>query len=748
MMKKIILLTALFVSLIALAGVTSAAPVCGSTCPSVCSAAGQLCSPEEQQGSSITVQGNELSCVKKQNVGCSLKFDWPFVQGNVCPTGFTRDVAIDGLEDCGFLGLGAIFGGSVKYCHVSQQVSCAVNATCQSGFQVQDSSQCSVEQSSEGIINQCCELGSTIDIEIDGNSINTNATDYGEVTSIQIRPAFTVVPLGGEVQFTAVGVTPAGLTVDLVDDLVWRVSAPSPGNISSTGIFTACMNCTGGQATILVSHGPLTATATASVVQITDYRIEPQNVSIAVGGAAILKATALNVLTGQRENITSTWSTNVGSLRFPATSGQQSSVAILRGSEIGNGSIQARVGSSFAANATVNVISPNGFEASQLVVYPNPPFRLSDGQVMTVDTDFFIVARSSSGVYGPLPGAVNFSFENDAVATTTAGGTAIQGVAIGQTTLNISTTSLWTTVPVIVTGCPVAATATCTSTDAGYLAANGVQSRICAADGTWGSCTDPDTCDNAAGATVSAPVQGVADGRICSNWCQSATSDPDCSCNPANETQRIRVCSDSLTHCWGLLTCGANNAYGSCVASPSCTGELFSGFVTSSSAGLFNGYVCGTTAAIPVLDNSLSLASSQFCTLVGSAGAITSITTPGACQATQNVSLYFNAGANPPEARYQLKISRGTETSALFKLLDVTQDGVRLNVTDGASGTSFPLLMLLDNSIAYNANITLTAINMSYVELIDSNLLVREANFTVEYDSCLFDVARVSASGT
>ncbi len=750
MMKKIVLLSALFVSLmvvVALAGVVSASPVCGSTCPAACSAAGQLCTPQEQHGSAVTMQGRELSCVKKQNVGCGFKLEWPFVQGNVCPSGFTRDIATDGAEDCGFLGLGAIFGGSVKYCHVSQEVTCSANATCQSGFQVESSSQCSFQQGGEPIVNQCCQLGFNTITEVHGGGpqVDTNNSNYSQVTSIQIYPDHAVVPLGGQVQFTVIGVTPAGITVTLTDELVWSMASPSYGNLSTTGLFTACANCTGGFSTVWVSHGPLIASASVSVVQITDYRIEPQNVTIAAGGEAILKATALNLATQQRVNVDSTtWSTNVGTLRFPATPNQQSGVAVLLVDEVGNGTIQANAGSGFAANASVRVVSADGFQPSQLIVYPLSPFRISNGQQMALDADFFIVARDSNGVFGPLPaGGVSLHFDApaDALIATVLPGGVIKGVGIGQASLNISSGSLSTIVSVMVSGCTAGTTVACTSAiDVGYLAANGTQSKTCAIGGTWESCRDEDTCDNTVGAPVSPPVQGVADGKICGNWCDSAAGDLDCTCNPANAAQNLRVCSDSVTHCWGTFTCDAlTSRYGSCVASPSCTGALFSGVIPPAGPGLFNGYLCGTTAAIPPFTTPAELAASPYCSSLGTTGAaLNSIINPTACQGSKNVSLKFKV--NPPVALNQFSVSRYSGLNTSFKLSDVTENGVMLNVTDSLSASSFPLLMQIGNTVAYSANITLTGINTSYVVSNSGNAVEKQANVTVEYDSCLFTV--------
>ncbi|MDP3742551.1 MAG: hypothetical protein Q8R15_04510, partial [Candidatus Micrarchaeota archaeon] len=417
-----------------------------------------------------------------------------------------------------------------------------------------------------------------------------------------------------------------------------------------------------------------------------------------------------------------------------------SSVAILRGSEEGNGTLQANVGSGFAANSTVKIVSADGFRASQLIVYPASPFRLANGQVMAVDTDFFVVGRNASGVFGPLPGAVSLRFNNPAHAAfaTVLPGGVIQGVGLGQADLNISSGNLSTIIQVIVTGCTPDVTQECTASEAGFDALLDGQLKTCLANGTWGSCTDIDFCNNLPGASIPAPVQGPADNVICPNWCQSATGDLDCACDSTVVSQRVRVCSDSATHCWGTFTCGSDNLYSSCIASPSCTGALFDGTIIPSSSGYFNGFLCAsTTSGFPSSPSVSTLSSSQLCRSVGSTAVVASIATPSNCQATQNVPLELVAFPGPerPVNQLNIRLLSRDEILASFKLTDVTRDNAMLNVTDRFSGTSFPLLMQLNNPVSYTANITLIGTNLTYVR---QNSINKLANFTFGYNSCLY----------
>ncbi len=691
--------------------------MCGPICPSSCSSAGLTCDAETQPGEVTTIDGRELSCVQVQNVGCKFVFDqWPFIHENVCPAGLTHDAVIDGPVDCGFLGLNAIFGGSVKNCHSAQQIACSETPSCPTGFTVKNSSGCTVEQQGESTIVQCCQLGSTStppDVD-DDDEVDANVTNYGQVTQIRIEPVNPVVPVEGELQLQAVGFTRAGLRVELEDDLIWSIRNDAFGNLSLTGIFTACENCHG-NVEVTVTHGPLVARTTIEVVQITDYRIEPRNATLTEDGVAYLVATALNLITSAREKIASSWLTDIGSL-FPA-GGQSSSFAVLTGSDEGEGQVQASVGR-LSTNASVTVLSSDfEFTPHTLVVYPATVVLAEEEQEQLV-----ILVKNVDGVYGPLPESIHIDVEDNEIAQMA--GEYVKGISVGATTLNISSGALWVIVNVEVTPCTAGTTKLCTAETTGWnFAASGQGQRTCQSDRTWSDCQDIDACDN-----TPAPLpSGIADGIAC-GWCSDpSVNDPDCSCSGSE----ARTCTDALSNCWGRITCSSGTRFGSCIPSPSCTGELFSGTIPSSEVGLFNGYICATSNAIP---GTLSMSLVQRCTSYGAVSGSES------CSASQLVEMYFNATEERGET--WVYIARERVPGVNYTLSDVSSESAWLDINDTSTGESIPILLpAINSSINFNARVTLEGINANYTwDSVNEEVTAKIATLKFEYDNCLFDL--------
>lgn len=721
----VFLLSIVVVSLFA--GLAFAVPFCGSTCPSQCAAAGAVCTAEEQQGAAVTVSGRELTCLKTQNVGCGFKLAWPFIQENECSAGFNHDSEVDGPVDCGFLGLGAILGGSVKQCHVGQQVSCAVNASCPAGYSVKASSQCTSQQSGQVSQLQCCSIGSD-DVSrtnVSGDDeLDSNVTDYGEVTQIQIAPPFAVVPLGGQVQFTAIGLTPAGLAVELAEDVLWNIENQLLGNLSQSGLFTACANCTGGITMVTAIHGPFRSSVTLTVVQVTDYRVEPNNVTIADGGLVLFNATAFNLATSRRQEITSTWQTNGGQILRPLA-GQQSGVALFSGVGVGNGSIRATSGV-FSANATFNIVSATGFQPSQLFIYPNPPFMLSEGEQL----EFYVFSRDANGVYGPT-GTISIDVIDPIIVQVVSGSTAIRAIARGTTTLNVSTSNgAYLLVPVEVSGCNPGTSLYCSASDASYSAALGNQTKTCSADRTWSTCSDIDVCDN----TPSPQPNSVPDNVVCSDWCINPNVvDGDCACSGDSS----RFCVDTVSHCWGSMRCGevVPNRYSYCTPSPSCTGQLFSGAPVATGTRLFNGFVCASVQAVPL---PLTLAAVSSCQAVGQNEVRSSIT-GDSCTRVKVVNLTYVSESSKPIG--WVSISRSGLPGVNYTLGEVQPGSVMLNITDMGTGQSAEVLLpAIGTSVDFNAHVTLQAVYMNATfNPTTGESTSEKAQFEFEYDDCIFN---------
>ncbi|MBI4406353.1 hypothetical protein HY571_00380 [Candidatus Micrarchaeota archaeon] len=710
-MKKILL--GGFFALFLLAPLLTAAPVCGSTCPVQCTSAGLQCTPQDQPGQTETIQGRELTCIQTQNVGCSLQLGWPLVVENSCQTGFTHDAATDGPIDCGFLGLGAIFGGSVKNCHASQEIACSATASCPAGFQVKNTNQCSsAEQQGEASLVQCCEIGSEppFDIDIpDEDELDRNVSNYGQVMQIQIEPANPVIPINGQIQFIARGLTPAGLSVD-VSDVSWSIVG-SVGNLTLEGLFTACTDCRG-QAIVTATHGPLSASTTVNVVQITDYRIEPQNVSVTEGGRALLLATALDLTTSQRRGVESTWQSSFASITRPQADAM-SKFAIITGEETGNGSIQATTGL-LSANSTIFVVPSDGFQAFTLVVHPGV-IRVAEGE----QVELFVLVRDAAGVYGPLPEAVTLDIANNSIAAI-ADSTFVRGLAPGETTINVSSGALWVSIPIEVTGCNPSSRVICGAEEAGWnYASFGQGEKTCQEDQTWSACRDIDSCDN-----VPRPQQGLADGVVCSGWCEGS-GDPDCACT-GSET---RTCTDVVSRCWGTMTCNGDT-YASCRPSPSCTGELFSGTVVPSNIGLFNGFICAGTDPVPA---PLNLAAVSSCQEFGSTAPPPAGT---ACEETRTIELwwYEERPLEPPIT--WVYIARSGVPGANYSLSEVQESAVMLSINDTGTGDSIPVLLPeIGASTEFNARVMLES-----TDAVEPSK--RSATLRFEYDNCLFDLSQ------
>lgn len=682
---KIFFAFAAVVILLAVTPLAHSAPVCGSTCPAQCAEAGELCTGEERAGAARNVEGNELTCVQKQNVGCSIQLAWPFIQGNTCAAGFEYNVEVDGPEDCGFLGLGAIFGGSAKYCHQTEEVACSASASCPAGFTLQSTRSCTTQSSSTTEL-QCCEITLNPPLNPPGDTDEEDEVDPvpGGVTYVSVRPAYVVVSPNQTIQFTAVGLTAAGVEVP-IRNATWRVSN-NRGNVSETGLFKACPACTGTLA-VAATVGPLGGNADVEIVNLADYRIEPPSASIALNALGLFVSRGRNALTGEQLNVTSTWSSTIGELRSPT----ESSYAYLLGSAAGSGNLTA-TSLGLRAVSTVTVVETAGV-ASTLLVHPNP-INLFEGE----EQQLAVFARDANGVFVALPGSLTFDLPplTPRVAAMVSGENKVKALHSGSTTLAVRSGSLSATVPISVAACRAGTTVQCTADDDWNSEANGIGTKSCVENptgNTWSACADQDPCDGASPARPNPVSDGIACPAFCSN---PDVVDPDCSCSPG----QTHSCTDAASGCWGAMSCGGDGRFSSCTPSELCLGRA-----GADAGGSFNGFICATTRSTP---SPLSREAVASCQQFGSLEFIREIVAPGECTRTLRFTLHYDAEAG--EAQDEVLVGERAGGATAYSLVDVSAEAVRLNVTE-SEGLGVVQTLRVGQVLRFNAEVSLASVS-------------------------------------
>jgi hypothetical protein len=274
---------------------------CGGPCPSACAAKKVECRPELSKDCTVTTQGFKAACRRQINMGCSLSLAMPPVQCNEAPPGYLKD-AVDRACDCGFLGLGAVFGGAVNKFHREfPSPACEAQPKCPAGLiQEKNATPCSIETPG---IKLCCEIPEEIlapgTLGAGGGGGLAMSIPEKNLTSISISPSgtkekpFSGYAVNDEISLLALG---DGGSVEL-KDVTWSV-------VSGLGDFVETSNNTA--KFVGYSAGPIEISATSagitgetwldlSMVSITKILVIPSSVTLPAGATKEFSAIARDV---------------------------------------------------------------------------------------------------------------------------------------------------------------------------------------------------------------------------------------------------------------------------------------------------------------------------------------------------------------------------------------------------------------------------------------------------------------------
>ncbi|MFZ0439437.1 MAG: alkaline phosphatase family protein, partial [Candidatus Sulfotelmatobacter sp.] len=253
------------------------------------------------------------------------------------------------------------------------------------------------------------------------------------VVSIAVNPAIAAIPLGLTQAFTALGTFSDGSTQDVTNSVHWSSSVAAVATVSNTPGSNGIATSTGSGATVIsatlggvAGSGSLTVTAAL----LAAIEISPQSPSISTGGTQ--QFTAIGLYTdGSTPNITTTanWASSSATVATISNTSGSQGLATSAGS--GTAEISASVGP-LTASTTLTV-------QDQLVSISVTPASsvITPGAVQ----QFTAVGTYLSGLVQNLTNFALWSSSNPAVATITAGGTALS-VGSGQTVVTASVGSV------------------------------------------------------------------------------------------------------------------------------------------------------------------------------------------------------------------------------------------------------------------------------------------------------------------
>jgi uncharacterized protein YjdB len=269
----------------------------------------------------------------------------------------------------------------------------------------------------EGLVTAFAEGVVQITATVDGVIGSATITVHTLVAMVVVTPAAAALPLGGTTQLTAVPQSSGG--TPLPDrPVTWATSNPVIATVSGTGLVTAQGI---GSATISATSEDKTGTAviTVTTVPVASVEVTPSNPTVLAGSSVQLTATvrdgAGNPLTGR----VVTWSSDSPAIAQVSTTGRVTGVApgqavVTATSEGASGSATITVGA--APVASVEIVPSTANVA------------IGEGFLLTA------VLRNAAG--DPLTGrTVTWSSKTPSVATVTATGGVVTGVAIGTTTI-------------------------------------------------------------------------------------------------------------------------------------------------------------------------------------------------------------------------------------------------------------------------------------------------------------------------
>jgi len=236
------------------------------------------------------------------------------------------------------------------------------------------------------------------------------------VVAILLTPASVTLLAAGTQQFSAVGLRNVGDTVPV------SVSYSATGGaITNGGVFTAGPSAGTYRVIATRTRGPLadTSAVTISTVPVASVTVTPASAGVAMGGTVQLAATAWdaagNVLTGR----SITWTSDAPSVATVSATG------LLRGVAVGNATITATTEGQSGTAAVSVTLAP----VASVTVSPNSASLLVGATVQLGAT-----LKDANG--NTLAGrAVTWASSNPAVATVTASGGLVAGMAIGTATI-------------------------------------------------------------------------------------------------------------------------------------------------------------------------------------------------------------------------------------------------------------------------------------------------------------------------
>ncbi len=253
------------------------------------------------------------------------------------------------------------------------------------------------------------------------------------VVSIAVNPATAAIPLGLNQAFTALGTFSDGSTQDVTNSAHWSSSVAGVASVSNTPGSNGITTSTGSGITLIsATSGAVAGSASLTVTTaiLAAIEISPQSPSTPTGGTEQFTATGLYT-DGSTPNITTTatWASSSATVATISNASGSQGLATSAGS--GTTEISASVGS-LTASTTLTVqdqlVSISVAPASSLIA-PN------------ADQQFTAMGTYLSGLVQNLTNTALWSSSNPAVATITAGGTALS-VASGQTVITASVGSV------------------------------------------------------------------------------------------------------------------------------------------------------------------------------------------------------------------------------------------------------------------------------------------------------------------
>lgn len=587
------------------AGETCGAPNAG--CPSTCLSAGAACSAKQESIPAPNVPGKQLTCIKQQNVGCGFFLDFPPIKANACPEDFEHDDSIDGATDCGFLGLSAIFGDSKQICHKNIEVQCKTSAKCPPGTKTRPVNEKSCFVSTGGATTQtrqCCYLNPpdrrtqpqlpedelTIEEVIDERDQFAN--------SIVINERDQIASNGQELQFTIRAINRLGQDVTNTTIVNWSLSgdyADSEIN-PQNGVLITCSQCRGTfqvRANQVEGYEKYDSTS-VTVINIRNFRIEPQSLRAEAGARVFLYSKAIDAITSSPVDVAATWGTQGPASVVSPNPGTSQNYAVILVNAGEKADVLAQVGR-LNSKSEITILQPDASRTvNELIAYPETA-ELTVGRQLAIST----LASSAEGIALAVAN-LRFTSNNPRVATVNRQGV-VTAVAPGDVKITITAQAATKEVSIHVIECRDGSTDTAFCTARHNFDIGGPYERTCTA-GKWDNQCKKQTCSEGS------KFRCVVNGKVGFLSCNAETGNFAPPCTPLEAgTLNAQITENELSGAiCASLTQPSNELLAQLVTNPA------SGIGTCKLLGLYSNDASCTTRRSAVLTFTYGAQGSSF----------------------------------------------------------------------------------------------------------------------------------------